>query len=112
MTPAIATHESAAARQARITRGAIIGKALSHEVRIEVLLLLDANSRATSPNEMREAGVARPSSNPHLNYHVGLLRKLGCVRSVRTRRARGGTEHFYVLTTFGRAIVGYVGEGR
>lgn len=104
MTPRAAKMETAAAREGRIERGVLIGKALSHRIRIEILICLGEGGRPTSPPEMTEAGVAPQASNQHLNYHVAELRKAGCLRDVGQRQRRGAAEHFYVLRSLGREI--------
>lgn len=94
-----------AAQEARLERGVRVGKALSHRIRIEVLDYLVERDDAISPPQMSAAGVAPGASNPHLNYHVGELARLGCLEDVRQRPRRGAQEHFFIIRPFGREVI-------
>jgi DNA-binding transcriptional ArsR family regulator len=67
-----------------------LAKALSHPVRAQVLTIL--NARVASPTQIAQE-LELPLGN--VSYHVKELEKYGCIELVRTRPARGGTEHFY-----------------
>ena len=65
-------------------------KALSHQVRVEILELL--NEREASPIEMKRA---LGGTLNHINYHLKVLVDCGCVEVSRTEPVRGAVKHFY-----------------
>lgn len=68
-------------------------KALSHELRGEILTIV--SGRQASPAEL-----SRELDEPidTVDYHVSVLVKLKCAKEVRRRKVRGATEHFYRST--------------
>lgn len=70
-------------------------KALSHELRTDILTFLDERGMA-SPNEMAQEGVGPLDA---CDYHCKQLVKYGCIEEAETKKRRGATEHFYRPTT-------------
>ena len=69
-------------------------KALSHELRVEILTIL--NERVASPNELsKELG----EGLSQVSYHVKVLRDYGCITQVKTVPRRGAVEHYYRATS-------------
>jgi len=69
-------------------------KALSHELRFEILMIL--NERMASPNELSKElneGLSQVS------YHVKVLKDYGCITQVKTVPRRGAVEHYYRATS-------------
>lgn len=69
-------------------------KALAHELRIEILSIL--NERVASPNELSkelEEGLSQVS------YHVKVLKDYDCITQVKTEPRRGAVEHYYRATS-------------
>jgi DNA-binding transcriptional ArsR family regulator len=75
-----------------------VAKAMSSPLRLRMLAAL--NERVASPKQLADD---LGESLPKLCYHVKVLRDLGCIELVDTRRRRGATEHFYRATT--RAMI-------
>jgi helix-turn-helix protein len=70
-------------------------RALSHELRVEILTYLTEHTTA-SPIEMsRELGA--PVAD--VSHHVKQLVKYGCAEEVETKPRRGAVEHFYRATS-------------
>lgn len=67
-----------------------LAKALSHPLRFR--LLQRYSERIASPSELAKVTGARLGD---VTYHTRVLRELGCIELVRTRKRRGATEHFY-----------------
>ena len=78
-----------------------MAKALSHPARIGILRTLREVGQ-TSPSAV--AAQAKESL-PTLAYHMRELRTVGLIRQSGTRPARGAVEHFYELTSEGKAAV-------
>ena len=74
-------------------------KAVSHELRQEILVLLSQEeTRRLSPNEISKLtgeGLSKVS------YHVKILKDFKCIRPRGTEPRRGAVEHFYVLNEKG-----------
>jgi hypothetical protein len=70
-------------------------KALSHELRVEVLTFLTERTKA-SPVEMSRV-LGAPVGD--ISHHVKQLVKYGCAEEVETRPRRGAVEHFYRATS-------------
>jgi len=68
-------------------------KAMSHELRAEILMIL--TERTASPAEMARA-LDEPLGS--VSYHVKKLVKLECIEKVGERPVRGALEHFYRAT--------------
>jgi DNA-binding transcriptional ArsR family regulator len=70
-----------------------LAKAISHPVRVEILV--EADRAPLSPNEYvdRRGG---PLSN--VAYHFRALEKLGCLEVVDEVQRRGAVEHYYAVT--------------
>lgn len=69
-------------------------KALAHELRIEILTIL--NERMASPNELAkelDEGLSQVS------YHVKVLKDYECIELVKTEPRRGAVEHYYRATS-------------
>jgi len=69
-------------------------KALTHELRVEILGIL--NERIASPNELANElneGLSQVS------YHVKVLRDYECIELVKTEPRRGAVEHYYRATS-------------
>lgn len=70
----------------------VMGRALSHPVRVRILMGMNAPVRKLSPSEFsEEAGVSMGLSS----YHFRELAKAGCIEVVETVQRRGATEHRY-----------------
>lgn len=84
-------------------RIAVLASALSHPDRVR---LLDRLQRVDelSPRQFAE-GDGAPLGN--VAYHVRALREAGLIEQVRTMQRRGAVEHFYALTTTGRAVLAW-----
>jgi DNA-binding transcriptional ArsR family regulator len=70
-----------------------VAKAVSHPVRMRILMLL--NKRVTSPSELATE-LEEPLN--HVSYHVKRLVDLKCAELVRTETRRGAVEHYYRAT--------------
>jgi hypothetical protein len=69
-----------------------LAKALSHPVRIQILMSMNTPRRRMSPkNFADESGCTIGNSS----YHFRKLHKLGFLHLASTRQRRGSTEHFY-----------------
>lgn len=69
-------------------------KALTHELRVEILGIL--NERIASPNELaNELG----EGLSQVSYHVKVLRDYECIELVKTEPRRGAVEHYYRATS-------------
>lgn len=69
-------------------------KALTHELRVEILGIL--NERIASPKELSDElgeGLSQVS------YHVKVLRDYECIELVKTEPRRGAVEHYYRATS-------------
>jgi DNA-binding transcriptional ArsR family regulator len=66
--------------------------ALGHPIRRQILREMIARRTELSPRELAdELG----HSLGKLSYHVGILLACGAIELVKTRPARGSTQHFY-----------------
>jgi DNA-binding transcriptional ArsR family regulator len=70
---------------------AILAKALSHPMRVEVLELLEQEEASPAGLTRRIGGVALGL----VAYHVEVLENCGLIELVGTRPRRGAIEHFY-----------------
>jgi len=70
-------------------------KALSHQLRVEILTYLTERTKA-SPVEMSRELLAPVGD---ISHHVKQLVKYGCAEAVETRPRRGAVEHFYRATS-------------
>ncbi|HWM64589.1 MAG TPA: winged helix-turn-helix domain-containing protein [Solirubrobacterales bacterium] len=70
-------------------------KALSHELRVEILTFLVEHPKA-SPIEMSRV-LDAPVGD--VSHHVKQLVKYGCAEEVETKPRRGAVEHFYRATS-------------
>jgi DNA-binding transcriptional ArsR family regulator len=77
----------------RVERDKKLIKALSHDLRLEILAIL--NERVASPAEIHRE---LDEDLSQVSYHVNVLKKCECVELVDTRPVRGSTEHFYRAT--------------
>jgi DNA-binding transcriptional ArsR family regulator len=68
-------------------------RAVAHPLRRRMLQRLAADESSAS-RLARDLGLSASLAN----YHVGVLRDLGCVTCVRTARRRGVLEHYYRAT--------------
>jgi DNA-binding transcriptional ArsR family regulator len=71
-----------------------IAKALSHPVRMRVLIAL--SEAVASPNELSKQ---LEESLGVVSYHVKQLEELDCIELVKTEQRRGAIEHYYRATT-------------
>lgn len=70
----------------------VMGRALSHPIRVRILMGMNAPVRKLSPSEFsEEAGVSMGLSS----YHFRQLAKAGCIEVVEEIQRRGATEHRY-----------------
>lgn len=70
----------------------VIGRALSHPLRVRILMGMNAPARVISPSEFsEEAGVSMGLAS----YHFRELAKAGCIEIVEKVQRRGATEHRY-----------------
>jgi DNA-binding transcriptional ArsR family regulator len=67
-----------------------LAKALSHSLRAEALQLI-AEGVASPKSVAEKLDVDLPT----LAYHVRVLRRLGCIELVETKKRRGAVEHIY-----------------
>lgn len=74
-------------------------RALSHELRVEILTFLTERTKA-SPVEMSKE---LDASIGNISHHVKQLVKYGCAEEVETRPRRGAVEHFY--TAISRPVI-------
>jgi DNA-binding transcriptional ArsR family regulator len=70
-------------------------KALSHELRVEILTFLSEHTMASPVEMSKELG----ASIGTVSHHVKQLVKYGCAEEVKTRPRRGAVEHFYRATS-------------
>lgn len=72
-----------------------LGRALSHPLRISILMSMNAPKRRLSPSAF-----ADESGEPlgTCAYHFRELRKFGCIEMVATAQRRGATEHLFEPT--------------
>jgi DNA-binding transcriptional ArsR family regulator len=69
-------------------------KALAHELRVEILTIL--NERMASPNELaKELG----EGLSQVSYHVKVLKDYETITLVKTEPRRGAVEHYYRATS-------------
>jgi hypothetical protein len=69
-----------------------LAKALSHPMRIKILMTMNAPIRRMSPSEFsREKGFVLG----HSSYHFRKLEKFGFIELVDTQPRRGSVEHYY-----------------
>ena len=74
------------------SQSARLAKALSHPLRVKILLTMNAPPRRLSPSEFaREKDLLLSNSA----YHFRKLSSLGFIELVDTRPVRGSSEHFY-----------------
>jgi DNA-binding transcriptional ArsR family regulator len=66
--------------------------ALSHPIRRQILREMIARRIELSPSELADM---LDHSLSKLSYHFGVLVECGAIELVRTRPARGSTQHFY-----------------
>jgi DNA-binding transcriptional ArsR family regulator len=66
--------------------------ALSHPIRRQILREMIARRTELSPSELADM---LDHSLGKLSYHFGILVECGAIELVRTRPARGSTQHFY-----------------
>lgn len=72
-----------------------LARAVAHPLRISILEVLGIEGgRVMSPTDLSHELQVYLSK---LDYHVDRLHKAGLIELVRTRPARGATEHFYRL---------------
>src|SRR3954452_3411551 len=71
----------------------VMGKALSHPLRVRILMGMNAPPRMLSPSEFSEE--ARVSMGL-ASYHFRELAKAGCIEVAEEIRRRGATEHRYL----------------
>ncbi len=69
-------------------------KAMSHPLRAEAFRLI----RDLAPISPKELAAKLEDDVKNVNYHVGVLRDLGCVEEVGTRKVKSVLEHLYVPT--------------
>jgi hypothetical protein len=70
----------------------VMGRALSHPLRVRILMGMNAPARKLSPSEFAdESGVSVGISS----YHFRELKKCGCIQVVEEVQRRGATEHRY-----------------
>jgi len=69
-------------------------KALSHELRVEILGIL--NERMASPNEL---SMELKEGLSQVSYHVKVLKDYECIELVKTEPRRGAVEHYYRATS-------------
>jgi hypothetical protein len=73
--------------------GVVMGHALSHPLRVRILMSMNAPVRTLSPKEFSdESAVSLGSSS----YHFRILRKAGCIEISDEVPKRGATEHRYL----------------
>jgi DNA-binding transcriptional ArsR family regulator len=75
-------------------------KALTHELRVEILVIL--GERTASPKELSDA---LDEGLSQVSYHVKVLREYECIELVDTKPRRGAVEHYYRATSRGRAAL-------
>jgi DNA-binding transcriptional ArsR family regulator len=100
------THSKARNRRAREQakteeRLAVLGQALSHPVRIRILVAL-ADDGEHSPKELAER-LDEPLGN--VSYHVRSLAGSGAVELRRTVPRRGAVQHYYSLARPFRGVI-------
>lgn len=66
--------------------------ALGHRIRRQILREMIARRTELSPSELAEE---LGHSLSKVSYHFGILIECGAIKLVRTRPARGSTQHFY-----------------
>jgi DNA-binding transcriptional ArsR family regulator len=74
----------------RVRRDQKLIKALGHDLRVEILALL--NERVASPVELHRELQEELSQ---VSYHVKVLRDYECIELVKTEPRRGAVEHYY-----------------
>lgn len=85
--------QTPAKRKARSGVNLDLVKALGHELRVEILGIL--NERVASPNELsQELG----EGLSQVSYHVKVLKDYKCIKQVKTVPRRGAVEHYYRAT--------------
>jgi hypothetical protein len=71
---------------------ALLGQALSHPLRVAILMRMNSPLRDMSPSEYaKETGEILANCS----YHFRQLRDYGLIEETRTQPVRGATEHFY-----------------
>lgn len=83
-------------RGEHITSGSasvVMGRALSHPLRVRILMSMNAPARKLSPSVFaEETGVSMGLAS----YHFRALQKAGCIDVAETIQRRGATEHLYL----------------
>ncbi|HEU4392267.1 MAG TPA: helix-turn-helix domain-containing protein [Solirubrobacterales bacterium] len=70
-----------------------MGRALSHPLRVRILMTMNAPIRKLSPSDFcEEAGCSMGLAS----YHFRELQKAGCIEVAETVQRRGATEHLYL----------------
>jgi DNA-binding transcriptional ArsR family regulator len=68
--------------------------ALCHPLRRRILRAMPEDGEA-EPVSPRDLAASLDESLTHLSYHVRVLANCGAAKLIRTKRVRGGTQHFY-----------------
>ena len=76
-------------------------KALSHVIRIDIILMLHESETPLSPSKIADA---KNRSLAHVSYHVRMLYAAKLIKRVRAVPRRGAMEHFYELTAEGTRL--------
>ena len=71
---------------------AMLGQALSHPLRVAILMRMNSPLREMSPSEYAKE---TDEILANCSYHFRQLRDFGLIEETRTRPVRGATEHFY-----------------
>jgi DNA-binding transcriptional ArsR family regulator len=79
-------------RRKKGKRQANLIRALDHELRRQILRLLEESEEAQSPIKISKL-LKRPLTN--VSYHVSVLRRLDAVTETAQGQVRGAMEHFY-----------------
>jgi DNA-binding transcriptional ArsR family regulator len=82
-----------ALREGREDIGLRIAKAMAHPTRVRILEILSEGDCSPVEIAVEMDGDKRNQSN--VNYHMGILRDLGCVEKVGTEPVRGTFKNFY-----------------
>lgn len=84
--------ESPAAKAKKEGKPTLLGQALSHPMRVSILMKMNTPKRIMSPSSYAEE-TGELLSN--CAYHFRQLREYELIRLVKTAQRRGATEHFY-----------------
>lgn len=71
---------------------AMLGQALSHPLRVAILMRMNSPLREMSPSEYAKE---TDEILANCSYHFRQLRDFGLIEETRTKPVRGATEHFY-----------------